>query len=55
MREKRSDLKVLSLFYLSLERTQFLDDGHEVHKTNFDKSSGAMKGRKQLIRRISVI
>jgi hypothetical protein len=55
MREKQSDLKVLSLFYLSLKRTQFLDEGHVVHRTNVGKSSGEKEGRKKLICCISVI
>jgi hypothetical protein len=46
MREKHRSLKVLSLFYLSLEGTQFLDDGYEIHRTKVAKSSGEMKGRK---------
>ena len=46
MREKQSDFKILSLLCLSLERTQFLDDAHEVRRTNCGKISGEMKGRK---------
>jgi len=55
MREEQSSLKVLSLFYLSLERTQFLDNSYEFHRTNVGKNSGKMKGRKKLISCISVI
>jgi hypothetical protein len=40
MGERQSDLNVLSLVYLSLDRTQFLDDGHEFNWTKFGKSSG---------------
>jgi len=40
---------------LPLERTQFLEDGYEIHRTNVGKSSGETKVRKKLICCISVI
>lgn len=48
MREEQSSLKDLSLFYLSLEWTQFLDDGYEIHRTNVGKNRVEMKGRKKM-------